>query len=284
MLMDVREQILAASAGYTPSERRVADVCIQAYPRIAFDTVARIATESKTSPPTVIRFATKAGFGGFADMQQRVRASLEGDWSRAIDRLDRREGTGGDWLARGLAADIENLTATYRNITVDQFADIAALLADPKRHVYFAGGEITHGLCLSAAALFGWLRDDVNVIGRTPAETPTQLSAMVPGAVLVAFHLRRLTHHMRDVIEVSCAAHADVIVVTNSPTLPLPDGIRHVIVLHMRGAGDILDSYTAATSLVNTLAAEVAHLTRSRLRTRFDRLERTWTALDVYVE
>ena len=282
--MNVPDQILAASADYTPSERRVADVCLQTYPRVAFDTVARIASESKTSPPTVIRFATRAGFGGFADLRQSVRRSLEGDWPPAIERLHRREAASGDWLARGLDADIENLTATYHHLPIDRFNDIAALLADRERRLCFAGDEITHGLCLSAAALFGWLRDDVEVIGRTAAETPTQLSAMAPGSVLVAFHLRRLTHHVQHVIEASCAAQAEVVVVTNSPTLPLPDRVRHVIVLHMRGAGDVLDSYTAATSLINSLAAAVAHLTRPELRSRFDRLERTWAALDVYVE
>jgi DNA-binding MurR/RpiR family transcriptional regulator len=282
--MDVRKQILAASGTYTPSERRVADACLQSYPRVAFDTVARIARQAETSPPTVIRFATKAGFAGFADLQQHVRTSLEGDWSRAIDRLHRRQDTTGDWLARGLDADVENLAATYRNLTADQFNDIAKLMADPKRRVYFAGGEVTHGLCVSAAALFGWLRDGVEVIGRTPAEIPTQLSAMEPGSVLVAFHLRRLTHHMKDVIEAASAARAEVVVVTNSPTLPLPEAVRHLIVLHMRGAGDVLDSYTAAASLINSLAAAVAHLTRPQLRSRFDRLERTWRALEVYVE
>jgi DNA-binding MurR/RpiR family transcriptional regulator len=282
--MDVREQILAASGTYTPSERRVADACLQSYPRIAFDTVARVARQADTSAPTVIRFATKAGFAGFSDLQQHVRTSLEGDWSSAIDRLHRPQETSGDWLTRGLEADIENLTATYRNMNIVQFNDIAQLLADPTRRVYFAGGEITHGLCVSAAALFGWLRDGVEVIGRTPAEAPTQLSAMEPGSVLVAFHLRRLTHHLNDVIEASCAARAEVVVITNSPTLPLPDTVRHLIVLHMHGVGDVLDSYTAATSLINSLAAAVAHHTRPQLRSRFDRLERTRRVLDVYIE
>lgn len=284
-MADVREQILAASARFTPSERRVADVCLQAYPRIAFDTVARIATESKTSPPTVIRFATKAGFAGFADLQQHVRTSLEGDWSRAIDRLVHPERpSSADWLRRGLDADLENLSRTYHNLTGGEFEAIAKLLADPTRTIYFAGGEITHGLCMSAASLFRWLRDQVEVIGASPAQTPTQLSEMRAGSVLVAFHLRRLRHEMRDIIETACRADAEVIVVTNSPTLPLPDRVRHVILLHMHGAGDVLDSYTAATSLLNTFAAAIAHLKRTELRSRFDRLERTWEALEVYME
>jgi DNA-binding MurR/RpiR family transcriptional regulator len=282
--MDVRERILAASPTYTPSERRVADVCLQSYPKIAFDTVARIARQADTSPPTVIRFATKAGFGGFTDLRQHVRASVEGDWTRALDRLDRREPPAGDWLTRGLTADVANLTSTYSSVASDQFNDLAALVADPARRVYLAGGEITHGLCLSAAALLGWIRDDVHVIGQSPAETPTQLSAIPPGSVMLAFHLRRLTREMRHVIESACAADADVTVATNSPTLPLPERVRRVIVLHMRGAGDVLDSYTAAASLLNSLAAAVAHLRRDALRDRFDRLEHTWRRMDVYLE
>lgn len=284
MLVDVREQIMAASNAYTPSERRVADACLTAYPTVAFETVASIARRAGTSPPTVIRFATKAGFNGFSELQHHVRASVEEDWTRALDRLERTDRPGSNWLDRGLEADLDNLVRTYRGVGAEQFAQITALLADSRRHVYLAGGEITHGLCLSAAALFSWVRDDVFVLGRTPAELPTQLAAIQPGSVVVAFHLRRLTRRMHHTIEAAGIAGAEIIVVTNSPTLPLPQGVRHVLVLHQQGAGSVLDSYTAAASLLNSLAAAIAHHHRRQLPTRFRRQEASWQAMNTYLE
>jgi DNA-binding MurR/RpiR family transcriptional regulator len=284
VLVDVREQILAASNVYTPSERRVADACLNAYPTVAFETVASIARRSGTSPPTVIRFATKAGFTGFSELQQHVRASVEEDWTRALDRLERTDRPGSNWLDRGLQADLENLVRTYHGVGAEQFAQITALFADSRRHVYLAGGEITHGLCLSAAALLSWIRDDVFVLGRTPAELPTQLAAIKPGSVVLAFHLRRLTRRMHHIIDAAAIAGAETIVVTNSPTLPIPQGVRHVLVLHQQGAGSVLDSYTAAASLLNSLAAAIAHHHRRKLPTRFRRQEATWQIMDTYLE
>jgi len=283
--MDVLEQIRGECERYTQAERRVADYCLQSYPRVVFETVAVVAAQSTTSAPTVMRFAAKAGFDGFSDLQRAVRESLEGDWTRALDRLGRGAPRGKPpWPVRCLQADLGNLERTYRQIPPEAFADIVNLLADEGRAVYLIGGEITHGMCLSFAGLLGWLRDDVNVLGTSASRLPSELATIPPRSVLFALHLRRLTQTMRDVIEISARGGCEVIVATNSPTLPLPESVRHVLILHMRGPGGVLDSYTAIASIMNGLAAAVAERRREQLRERFDRFEQTWTEMGVYIE
>lgn len=283
--MTVLQRIEAAGQVYTPRERLVADHCLRTYPKLAFETVVTLAEQTGTSAPTVMRFAVKAGFNGFSDLQQQVRCSMEGDWSRVLDRLE-----GGPrpnpsrWHTRSLQADRENLERTYRNISPDTFDEIAMLLADVRRPLMLAGGEITHGLCISFAALLSWLRDDVGVFGTGALPLSTQLMRLSSDSVVFAMHLRRLTRNTSHIIEVACERGADVIVATNSPTLSVPATVRHVVVMNLEGSGGVIDSYTAAASLTNGLAAAVAELLRPGLRDRFDRLEKTWTALDIHAE
>src|SRR5580700_7043095 len=82
-------QIQAAKERFTTGERRVADFCVQTFPRVVFETVSSVAAATGTSPPTVMRFAQKAGFRGFADLQRVAMRSVDGDWERALDRLHR---------------------------------------------------------------------------------------------------------------------------------------------------------------------------------------------------
>lgn len=62
-----------------------------------------------------------------------------------------------------------------------------------------------------------------------------------------------------------------------------PDVI-HVIVLHQEGAGDVIDSYMAASSLVNTLGPAVADVRRDQLLNRFERLEHEWRSMHTFTE
>jgi DNA-binding MurR/RpiR family transcriptional regulator len=282
--MQVVEQIRSA-ASYTAAERRVADYCVQTYPKLAFATVASVAEASGTSAPTVMRFAAKAGFSGFSELQHHVRQSLESDWRPALDRLDRHHVAQSDtWPERRLRADIEHLERTYHNLSPVVFDDIVGLLADETRPIYLAGGEITHGLCLSFGALLSWLRDDVHVLGTVAARYATELARMSPRSIVLVLHLRRFTRLMSEVIETACAIGCQVIVGTNSPTLRLPERVRQVVVLHLQGENEILDSYTAIASVMNSFATALAERQRTTLRGRLDGLEEQWRKMGVYVD
>ena len=67
--MTIAELVADAVSRLTPAERRVADVVVADPQGVAFGTVAELATRSRTSGPTVVRFATKLGLQGFADLQ-----------------------------------------------------------------------------------------------------------------------------------------------------------------------------------------------------------------------
>src|SRR5699024_1811148 len=67
--MTLAERIAEAASRLTGAERRVA-LAVGDDPKIvAFGTVAQLAAHSGTSGPTVLRFASKLGFSGFAQLQ-----------------------------------------------------------------------------------------------------------------------------------------------------------------------------------------------------------------------
>lgn len=99
---------------------------------------------------------------------------------------------------------------------------------------------------------------------------------------MLCFQLRRLTQLSSDIISAALNAGCEVVVLTNSPTLPLPESVAEVVVLSLEGLGDLIDSYTSAARIANTLAAAVAEARRDQLLTRFNSLEETWRRLHLH--
>ena len=69
------------TAELTPAERRVARTLFASNLMAGFDTVAGLAARTGVSGPTVLRFAGKIGFAGYAEFQR----ALECDVAARID-------------------------------------------------------------------------------------------------------------------------------------------------------------------------------------------------------
>ena len=74
--MSVSELIATVGQRLTPAERRIAEAVLEDPTRLAFGTVSDLAARVGTSHPTVVRFAAKLGFGGYAELQERARRDL----------------------------------------------------------------------------------------------------------------------------------------------------------------------------------------------------------------
>ena len=85
---------LIASAGQrlTPTERLLAEAVLADPTLLAFGTVSDLASRVGTSRPSVVRFATKLGFEGYADLQKRVREVMSGHLARPSERIRHLEG------------------------------------------------------------------------------------------------------------------------------------------------------------------------------------------------
>ncbi|MEE2819260.1 MAG: MurR/RpiR family transcriptional regulator, partial [Planctomycetota bacterium] len=99
--MTIKNLIATANTRLTPTERRIAEAVISDPTLLTFGTVSRLAEKVGTSPPSIVRFATKLGFEGFSELQQhaqsefseqvispsqRVRQDHEGETQQKIER------------------------------------------------------------------------------------------------------------------------------------------------------------------------------------------------------
>jgi DNA-binding MurR/RpiR family transcriptional regulator len=268
---------MIAEAGdrLSPAERRVADVLVADPSRVAFGTVASVATDAGVSGPSVVRLAAKLGYDGFVALQSDVQRELARQLRPAAERIRAERAT--DVLGQALETEVANVAATLERADRKAFATAAALLADPKRTVWLLAGEATAGIAAVIAANLDLLRPDVHTITGTPIAIARTLERVGRGDVVLAVEVRRYERWVVDALA-TVRARAAVIAVTDSVVSPVADGARATFVVDASGPGPF-DSHVATLALGNALVAEVASRTRRTATQRLDAAEAATASL-----
>jgi DNA-binding MurR/RpiR family transcriptional regulator len=271
--MTITALISDAAPRLTSAERRVADVVLAEPQAVAFGTVAELASRSRTSGPTVVRFATKLGYPGFAALQTAAQQEIADALRPAATRI--REQPASDVVAHVLAVDIDNLRTTLESVDPAVFRDAVALLADRRRRVFVLAGEVTRGAGIALVTQLDLLRDGVTALGGSPVRVARQLVDVSEGDVVVAVDHRRYERWLLDALSSARAAGAEVIALTDRPFSPIADEARCVFTVAARGAGPF-DSHTGTLALMHALAAGVAGRLQKSATARLDAVERAW--------
>jgi DNA-binding MurR/RpiR family transcriptional regulator len=272
--MAIAPRIAAAAETLTPSERRLADVVLDDPQALAFGPVATVAARAGTSGPTVVRFATKLGFQGFADLQSEAQREIADALRPAATRIRERPAT--DVVARVLEADLGNVRRTLDAVDPAAFDDAVALLADRNRRVFVLAGEVARGVGIVLVTQLDLLRDRVIALGGTPVRVARQLADVRAGDVVVAIEHRRYERWLLDALAQGRAVGAEVIALTDSALSPLATDARQTFVVAADGVGPF-DSHTASLALVNALGAGVAAKLRKTATERLDQIEQRWS-------
>jgi DNA-binding MurR/RpiR family transcriptional regulator len=277
----VADRIGAAAPRLTASERRVAEVVLDDLKIVAFGTVAQLAARSNTSGPTVLRFAVKLGFQGFADLQAASQAEIVDALRPATERI--RERPPSDIVSRALGADLSNVRNTLDGFDEDEFRRAVDLLADRQRRIFVLSGEVARGVGIVFATQLDLLREGVTTIGGSQVRVARQLAEIRASDIVVAIDHRRYERWLLDALDRARDAGVDVIAVTDNALSPLTTDARHVFVVAARGVGPF-DSHVGTLSLLQALAAGVAARLRRSATARLDAVERSWATGQELVE
>jgi DNA-binding MurR/RpiR family transcriptional regulator len=273
--MTIAQLLAAAGPALTPAERRVADAVLADPQAVAFGTVASLAEVSGTSGPTVVRFATKLGFAGFADLQAETQGEIADALRPATARI--RERPPSDVVAQVEAAAVENMRTTLENASAEAFRAAVALLSDPKRRVFVLAGEIARGVGIAFVTQLDLLRPGVVSLGGSTVRVARQLAELRPRDVVVAIEHRRYERWLLDALERARDGGAEVVALTDSALSPVATAASASFTVAARGVGPF-DSHVGTLALLDALAAGVAAKLQKTATTRLDAIEGAWAA------
>ena len=254
----IGEEVRERLGEMTPSERRVARALLATYPTAGLESLPQLAEGAGVTGPTVLRFVRKIGFEGYPDFQRSLREEVQARTEGLPSLYKTKGGTQDDEVvARSQQAFARALDATFASSSLEHdFAGVVALLSDPKRRLWFAGGRFSQLVAAYLCMQLRFLRSGCAMVGEELEQRMLDGLELSRRDVLCLFDYRR---YQPDTIATGrlAAERGAVVVVFTDPWLsPAVESARHVLISHADSASPF-DSMLGAFALTEVLAAKV---------------------------
>ena len=177
----------------TDAERRVARELLADYPAAGLGTSHSLAKAAGVSAPTVVRFATSLGYGGFTDMQHHLRAEISHSGSSPVLRALAHGSAHRhhEPVANAMHRRMDAIDATLRLLPCSEVDSAAALIAHCPARVLVTGGFFSESIARIMALQLSQVRSEV-VFVQEPLRRDAGLTLDAKKrSVLIIFDLRR---------------------------------------------------------------------------------------------
>ncbi|MFZ1814749.1 MAG: MurR/RpiR family transcriptional regulator [Rhizobiaceae bacterium] len=254
----VAERIKSSFDKLTRAERQLANSILDNYPASGLGNIAVLARASGVSNPTIVRMARKLGFSGFPEMQHQLRIEVEETISNPITRHNRwNEGApDAHMLNRFAEAVMQNLRQTLANLDPAELDRACALLAQPSRTIFIAGGRLSGTLAEFFYKHMQMIRSGVTLVPSTESHWPHYVLDMKKGDVLVLYDVRRYENNSVKLAEMANDRGARVILFTDQWGSPAARFATHTFSCRIE-APSAWDSMAVMQVLGETLIAMV---------------------------
>ncbi len=268
---------MAVYAQLPPGERKLADTILSKLNSLASYSATELAAEATISKATAARFFKRVGFRSFGHARRQARAEAHlASPLYALAGVNPKE-RATDTLSRHVAADIKNLSETFKLPNSRPLTQATTLIARAAR-VRVVGLRNGHFVASYAAYLLAQLREEVVSLPGAAMTLAEDVVLLGRGDVLLVVDFRRRSALLQTIVEAARRADSKLVFIANPgmPALSRPGDI----VLHCLTEGaSLFDSYVAAVSIVNFLCASVAKELGKQSRKRLEAIEALHDAL-----
>jgi DNA-binding MurR/RpiR family transcriptional regulator len=252
--MRIVDRLAEASGSLTPAEERAAQLLEKDPPRVAFGSLAEVATAADTSGPSVLRMATKLGFGGFTELKEALQQELALRLAPASDRVGAHLPS--DLEGRIAEADSENVLRSLESAG-PSIGPVVAMLSQEQVRIHVVPGSAMRAVAVALVDQLSQLRDGVILHYGPPTEVAREMAGVGAQEVVIVMDTKRYERWVLEAATQARTAGGRIVAITDTPLSPLVSGADTYLLVRVVGAGPF-DSLTGALSVVNALCAGVA--------------------------
>jgi len=274
--LSIEERIAAVNIRLTPTERRIAEVVLADPTLLAFGTVSDLSERVRTSRPSIVRFATKLGFTGYADLQRWMRQQVANQLATPGQRI-----RSGSAIQSDVRGDIEQaVQATLVSLDEETVDRLAAPLIRAE-HIWILTGETSRAGASALLSGLSMIRTGVHLIEQHNLARDLSVSTSRDAAVVFDFarYRRTTVHAARALLELG----VEVVAVTDSPLSPLASIASNWCELNVPAVGPF-DSSIPPVLAAELIVLKTAAGLGANVPPRIDRLERIWKQTETFYE
>lgn len=258
----------------TRAEKQLAKSLLDNYPVSGLGSITTVAENARVSTPTVARMVQKLGYKGYPDFQSHLHQEVEATISNPLTKHDRwaSNAPGTHILNRFADAIMSNLRQTLSDIDVATFDNVATLLSERKRGLYFVGGRITGALAEYFFTHMQVIRPNTTLLSSNSSTWPQYVLNMNPGDLLVIFDIRRYEQEMVNLAAAARRRGAEIIVFTDQWATPAAKHAKYTFRVQIE-APSAWDSSVVTLFIVEALIEAVQSSTWDETSERMKTLE-----------
>lgn len=274
--MSIPELIAAVGERLTPTERRIAEAVLEEPTLLAFGTVSDLAERVGTSRPSIVRFATKLGFAGYPELQERARSGLAAQLSRPSERIRHEDAS----LAPPRQRLERALASVFDALDAGRLAELAQPLVEA-RHVWILSGETSRAGAHALRSGLTMLRPGVHLVDEH--SSGRDLSGAREGDAAVVLDFARYRRHAVTAARALADFGVSLVAITDGPLSPLAALTDTWCAIQVPAVGPF-DSSVPAVAVAELLVAHVARELRDAASERIDRTEALWEATGTFLD
>ncbi|MBO4208800.1 MurR/RpiR family transcriptional regulator [Micromonospora echinofusca] len=243
----------------SPAERRVARALLASYPAAGLGTVAALAERAEVSGPTVLRFLTRLGFGGYPEFQRALRDELA---ERETSPLTAYRAAAEDGLppesalARAAGSLPDAVAGTLTELPAGELENAVRLLADQQMRVTATGGRFSGLLAHYLVLHLMQVRGGSRLLPLAPVERTDMLADIGRRDLFAIFDFRRYEEPTLALAREVTGRGARVVLFTDRWLSPVA-GLADVVLPSRVDSPSPYDSFVPALALVEALVAGV---------------------------
>jgi DNA-binding MurR/RpiR family transcriptional regulator len=264
--MGFRERVLERFEALPPRQQLVAEFFLDHQSEVPFLDIPDAARRCGVSEATVVRFAQRVGYAGFAELKHDLMEDLRQRVVRPPERpavpeaLSRTSEE--DMLAAVTRLEVGNVQASAERLDRDAFRAAAAA-------IYKADHVYTYGLGISSylAGMLSYLLTQIGLrstwLSTSYSSPLEQLVALRPSDLLVVLSFPPYSRQTVDMLRKTVARGLPSIAICDRATSPVGIIARHVLPVKSDNLM-FSNSFAAISTLLNALTAEAALLNREQ--------------------
>lgn len=258
----------------TSSERKVARSLLADYPSSGLMAIAKLASQSGVSGPTVLRFVKRLGFNGYQQFQDQLLSELSDRKSSFLELYDKRITGLKDHklIDRFTKVHLNKLELSLTRLPIAEFDETIKLLSDLKFRVICVGGRYTDFVARLFASNLHELRSNIRFSENSSYWRHELLPDINRKDVIVVFDTRRYQQDTVDFAKKASEQGAKIILITDPYLSPIASVASFVLPVEVEGIS-AFDSTINIMAVVDLLIAGVVENLGEQARDRMSCLE-----------
>lgn len=269
--MTIRTTIMQATPRLTASERKLANAILADYPFAGLQTIQELAERTGVSAPSITRFVSKVGFGGYQDFQRQLIGELKESRRSPLDlKIVASAAREGDFLGDYANRLSQLMLRMADSVATDQFDTICRLIADPSRNIFLLGGRVSDSIASFLSIHLRQIRSKIYHLPASPELWPEHILQMRKQDVVILFDFRRYQPDIaRLAAIISQKRKSSIVLVTDQWMSPIARDSDFVVALPIE-ADTAWDTVACPIAFVEALIVKVSEADWSATRQRIE--------------